>query len=114
MSCVQPGSEPVIRVELRGFLRGRPHQASSLIGRADVLLPDVGLVILGVLIKRGSEGPRVCLPTSATVRDGKQITKRDGSYHWSPTFVFETPAQMGAFIRAVLAAVRATYPEAFP
>jgi hypothetical protein len=89
----------------------RPHVRGGLRGYVKIEL-DVGLVIPGIKVLVGSNGPFVMLPEQPVLQDGK--VKRDvgGKPAYAPTVSWKDRKTADKFSAAVIKLLLAKYPGA--
>ena len=92
----------------------RPMRKNSLLGFARVELPS-GMVIHDVTILTGERGPWASPPSKPMIgRDGTALTDDKGKLRYSPVIEFASKEVRDRFSAAVVAALRASHPDAFP
>jgi hypothetical protein len=90
----------------------RTMRQKSLIGLADVELPS-GVVIHRVAVWSGDSGPFATMPRTPEIgRDGAVMKDAAGNVSYRPVLSFTRPALKTRFSNEVVAAMRATHPEA--
>jgi DNA-binding cell septation regulator SpoVG len=90
----------------------RPHASGGLRGYVRIEL-DVGLVIPGIKVLVGSNGPFVGMPEQPVLQDGK--LKRDVSTNkpvYAPTVIWKDRQTADKFSAAVIRLLLAKYPGA--
>jgi hypothetical protein len=89
----------------------RPHASGGLRGYVRIEL-DVGLVIPGIKVLVGSNGPFVALPEQPVLQDGKLKRDVNGKPVYAPTLYWKDRATGAKFSAAVIKLLLAKYPNA--
>ena len=92
----------------------RPMRKGALLGFAKVEMPS-GMIISDVTILTGERGTWASPPSKPMVsRDGVALTDDAGKLRYSPIIEFVSKEVRNRFSEAVVAGLRAAYPEAIP
>jgi hypothetical protein len=89
----------------------RPYVSGGLRGYVRIEL-DVGLVIPGIKVLVGSNGPFIALPEQPVLQDGKLKHDVNGKPVYAPTVFWKDRATADKFSAAVIRLLLAKYPDA--
>lgn len=102
-----------LKVRVQNF---RPLPRNTLLGFLDVVVPDLGITILGVSLHQRDGRWWVAPPGRPEMgQNGVQLLRHDGQRRFAPIFEFANRLAHDRFSDAVVTALRATIPDAlFP
>jgi hypothetical protein len=89
----------------------RPHASGGLRGYVRIEL-DIGLVIPGIKVLVGSNGPFVSLPEQPVLKDGKLKRDVSGKPAYASTVYWRDRKTTDKFGAAVIRLLLAKYPDA--
>jgi DNA-binding cell septation regulator SpoVG len=89
----------------------RPYASGALRGYVKIEL-DIGLVIPGIRVLVGSNGPFVIMPEQPVLQDGKLKRDVNGKPVYAPTVQWKDRATGDKFSAAVIKLLLAKYPDA--
>jgi DNA-binding cell septation regulator SpoVG len=89
----------------------RPHSSGALRGFVRIEL-DIGLVIPGIKVVLGTNGPFVLMPEQPIVQDGKLKRDVSGKLVYAPTVHWRDRKMADKFSAAVIRLLLAKYPDA--
>ena len=89
----------------------RPYAKGGLRGYAKIEL-DIGLVIPGIKVMVGSNGPFVLLPEQPILQDGKLKKDVSGKPAYAPTVSWKDRKTADKFSAAAIRLLLAKYPDA--
>jgi hypothetical protein len=86
-------------------------RSGTTVGYGDALLPEVGVRIHGVCIKRNNAGVFALLPHVPKLKGQRVLRRAGGQGIYEPAVSFISASDLEAFSEAFVAAVLAAHPE---
>jgi hypothetical protein len=90
----------------------RPLSKGTLLGFAQIRIPEIALLIHDVALHRKNESVWVQLPSKSWIKDGAIVRDADGKPKFLPVVEFDRTEVRAAFSERVIAAVRGRFPDA--